>query len=112
VTEKNLKPDFIFPGVSHYHDTIFPQARLSMLASKSTCKDRWRQILNEAARIPNKHLLTLEPSISENQTEEMRAERVQLVLPRGLHSTYTPAQQTWLMDVEAFITLARQRQNG
>jgi hypothetical protein len=112
VTEKNLKPDFIFPGISHYHDTIFPQARLSMLASKSTCKDRWRQILNEAARIPNKHLLTLEPSISENQTEEMRAERVQLVLPRGLHSTYTPAQQTWLMDVEAFITLARQRQNG
>jgi len=81
-----------------------------MLASKSTCKDRWRQILNEAARIPNKHLLTLEPSISENQTDEMKAERVQLVLPRGLHSTYTPTQQAWLMDVAAFTGLARQRQ--
>ncbi|AUS41338.1 restriction endonuclease [Ralstonia solanacearum] len=112
VTEKNLKPDFIFPGIPHYHDAAFPQTRLTMLASKSTCKDRWRQILNEAERIPHKHLLTLEPSISENQTEEMKAERVQLVLPRGLHSTYTPAQQAWLMDVAAFTGLARQRQTA
>lgn len=83
-----------------------------MLASKSTCKDRWRQILNEAARIPHKHLLTLEPSISENQTDEMRAERVQLVLPRGLHATYSTTQQLWLMDLAAFIELVQQRQEA
>lgn len=71
VTEKHLKPDFIFPGISHYHDSEFPHARLTMLASKSTCKDRWRQMLNEAVRISDKHLLTLEPSISENQTNEI-----------------------------------------
>ena len=112
VTEKKLKPDFIFPGIVHYHNADFPQQRLTMLASKSTCKDRWRQILNEATRIPNKHLLTLEPSISENQTEEMKAERVQLVLPRGLHSTYTPAQRLWLMDVAGFTELVRQRQEA
>lgn len=112
VTEKNLKPDFIFPGIVHYHNAAFPQTRLTMLASKSTCKDRWRQILNEAARIPDKHLLTLEPSISENQTDEMRTECVQLVLPRGLHSTYTPTQQVWLMDVDAFTKLARERQEA
>lgn len=64
----------------------------------------------EAARIPDKHLLTLEPSISENQTDEMKAERVQLVLPRSLHPTYTAAQQAWLMDVESFTTLVKQRQ--
>lgn len=110
VTENRLKPDFIFPNIEQYHDTDFPQTRLSMLASKSTCKDRWRQILNEAARIPDKHLLTLEPSISENQTNEMKMERVQLVLPRGLHPTYTPVQQAWLMDVAGFVELARQRQ--
>ncbi|MFN3069809.1 type II restriction endonuclease [Serratia sp. J2] len=111
VTERNLKPDFIFPLISNYHDMSFPQARLTMLASKSTCKDRWRQILNEASRIPDKHLLTLEPSISENQTTEMKDERVQLVLPRGLHATYTVAQQSWLMDVASFLELARLRQN-
>ncbi|ASD85469.1 hypothetical protein LB105_004113 [Salmonella enterica] len=61
----------MFPGISHYHDSEFPHARLTMLASKSTCKDRWRQMLNEAVRISDKHLLTLEPSISENQTNEI-----------------------------------------
>lgn len=110
VTENNLKPDFIFPGISHYHDSEFSHARLTMLASKSTCKDRWRQILNEAARIPNKHLLTLEPSISENQTNEMKSEQVQLVIPQGLHSSYTMAQQTWLMNIAGFIDLTRHRQ--
>jgi len=112
VTENRLKPDFIFPGINYYHDSEFPRTRLTMLASKSTCKDRWRQILNEAARIPLKHLLTLEPSISEHQTEEMKAEQVQLVLPRGLHATYTQSQQAWLIDVLAFTALARQRQQG
>jgi len=111
VTENNLKPDFIFPGIAQYRDPAFAATRLTMLASKSTCKDRWRQILNEAARIPEKHLLTLEPSISENQTNEMKAERVQLVLPRGIHTTYSRAQQGWLMDVTTFVELARQRQN-
>lgn len=111
VTENRLKPDFIFPGIDHYHNAEFPHMRLTMLASKSTCKDRWRQILNEAARIPDKHLLTLEPSISENQTNEMKLERVQLVIPQGLHSTYTIAQQEWLMNVESFTKLAQQRQN-
>lgn len=110
VTENNLKPDFIFPGISHYHDSEFPHSRLTMLASKSTCKDRWRQILNEAARIPNKHLLTLEPSISENQTNEMKSEQVQLVIPQGLHSSYTLAQRTWLMNIAGFIDLTRHRQ--
>lgn len=110
VTENNLKPDFIFPSISHYHDSEFPHARLTMLASKSTCKDRWRQILNEAARIPNKHLLTLEPSISENQTNEMKSEQVQLVIPQGLHSSYTMAQRTWLMNIAGFIDLTRHRQ--
>lgn len=112
VTENNLKPDFIFPGIVHYHDPAFEQGLLTMLASKSTCKDRWRQILNEAVRIPNKHLLTLEPSISENQTSEMKSERVQLVLPRGLHATYTSAQQAWLMNVAAFTDLVRERQQS
>lgn len=110
VTEKNLKPDFIFPGISEYRDLAFPATRLTMLASKTTSKDRWRQILNEAARIPLKHLITLEPSISENQTEEMKAEGVQLVIPSSLHDTYSAAQRGWLMDVSGFLHLVQKRQ--
>lgn len=110
ITENNLKPDFIFPNIECYKDNNFSPSNLTMLASKSTCKDRWRQILNEASRIPNKHLLTLEPSISENQTNEMANEKVQLVIPRCLHNSYTVSQQNWLMDLSSFINLARHRQ--
>jgi len=109
-TEGRLKPDFILPGIAQYHDASFASARLTMLASKTTCKDRWRQILNEAARIPGKHLLTLEPGISEGQTSEMQAENVQLVLPVPLHPTYTAAQRAWMMSVADFVSLAQQRQ--
>jgi hypothetical protein len=72
-TENKSKPDFLFPSAKNYHDDGFPVNRLTMLGVKSTCKDRWRQVLAEADRINNKHLLTLEPGISENQTDEMKS---------------------------------------
>lgn len=110
VTEKNLRPDFVLPSIQHYRDATFPSARLTVLAAKTTCKDRWRQILNEAARVDIKHLLTLEPSISENQTAEMQSERVQLVLPASLHATYAATQRPWLMGMKTFIELVAVRQ--
>ncbi|MBF0291368.1 MAG: hypothetical protein HQK86_04350 [Nitrospinae bacterium] len=110
VTENKAKPDFLFPGVAEYHDLAFNKLRLTMLGVKSTCKDRWRQVLAEADRIDDKHLLTLEAAISTHQTNEMQAKRLQLVLPRGLHKTYTAEQQTWLMDVAGFTKLVRERQ--
>lgn len=110
VTENKAKPDFLFPGVAEYHNPAYDSLKLTMLGVKSTCKDRWRQVLAEADRIDNKHLLTLETSISTHQTDEMASKCLQLVLPRGLHQTYTPAQQAWLMDVAAFTGLVRARQ--
>lgn len=108
-TENRNRPDFLFPGQAEYRDAGFPSSRLTMLGAKSTLKDRWRQVLSEAERIETKHLLTLVPSISTNQTDEMRAKRLQLVVPAGLHRAYTPAQQEWLMDVASFIALVRAR---
>ena len=81
-----------------------------MLGVKSTCKDRWRQVLTEADRIKMKHLLTLEAAISKNQTDQMEARYLQLVLPEGLHQTYSCEQQAWLTNISAFIdcVLAKQ----
>jgi hypothetical protein len=110
VTENKAKPDFIFPDIEHYHNPKFPNTRLTMLGVKSTCKDRWRQVLSEAVRIENKHLLTLEPGISENQTDEMVANNLQLVIPQGLHATYKPDQQLWLVNVQSFLQLVETRQ--
>lgn len=110
-TENKNRPDFLFPGAKEYHDTAFDASRLTMLGAKSTCKDRWRQVLSEAGRIPSKHLLTLEPGISESQTDEMRAKALQLVLPSALHATYRDAQRGWLFTVRDFISLVSKRQD-
>jgi len=110
VTEHKSKPDFLFPNAEKYRDSSFPSKGLTMLGVKSTCKDRWRQVLAEANRIKEKHLLTLEPAISLNQTDEMKGSNLRLVLPKQVHATYRIEQQDWLMDLNSFLLLVRDRQ--
>lgn len=111
VTENRSKPDFLFPGSDAYHNPDFDPSRLTILGVKSTCKDRWRQVLAEANKIDDKHLLTLEAAISTNQTNEMRDKRLRLVLPRKIHESYTDEQQDWLLDIRDFVALVKERQD-
>lgn len=104
-TEKRNAADFLFPGEDDYDDQRYPDDQLKMLAVKTSCKDRWRQVLAEADRIQTKHLLTLEPAISQIQTAEMQNAGLQLVLPASLHSTYRSDQRAWLMSVRGFLEL-------
>lgn len=112
ITENGKKPDFIFPGEKQYKDESFSVDLLTMLAAKSTCKDRWSQILPEAARITRKHLVTLEPAISTAQTDTMKASNVQLIVPGNLQESYTGDQQTWLWSMADFIELVSKRQTS
>lgn len=112
VTENRSKPDFLFPGAAAYRDLAFPEGKLAMLGVKTTCKDRWRQVLSEAKRIGNKHLITLEPGISEHQTREMQDHHLQLVLPKAVHQTYNEGQQQWLMSLKEFIMLVKDNQKS
>ncbi len=107
VTEHPSKPDFIFPSIEEYHTPTFPADQLFMLASKSTCKDRWRQVLSEAKRISHKHLFTLEPQISVNQTNEMSSHNLTLVLPHRIKMTYTDNQQKSILTLKDFIALVK-----
>jgi len=111
VTEHKHKPDFLFPDLETYHAApAGGDARLTMLGAKSTCKDRWRQVLAEAEKISRKHLLTLEPGISEPQTDQMEASSLQLVVPSPVQDSYTAAQRGWLWSVGDFIEEVRARQ--
>ena len=110
-TENNARPDFLFPGSHEYHDLDYPASHLLMLGVKASCKDRWRQVLSEAERIRRKHLFTLEPGISENQTREMIAHDLQLVVPQEIFATYTSVQQENLMNVNNLLTLLKERQS-
>lgn len=110
ITENRSKPDFIFPSIGLYRDLSYPAEQLTMLGAKTTAKDRWRQVLEEADRIDRKHLITLEGAISENQTNEMKSRKLQLVVPAPIHATFTQQQQAWLYSVDVFLAEVKERQ--
>ena len=104
VTENNHRPDFLFPSEEVYRSApATGYACLTMLGAKSSCKDRWRQVLAEAEKVSRKHLLTLEPGISESQTTQMGNSGLQLVVPQAVQDSYTEKQRLWLWNLEEFI---------
>lgn len=107
VTEGKKRPDFVFPSISAYRNSKFPSNKLRMLACKTTCKDRWRQVIDEAPRIRIKHLLTLQQGVSENQHAQMQEAGIQLVVPEGLHKSYPKTVRSHLESVADFISQLR-----
>lgn len=109
VTEGNKRPDFIFPRGA-YHNLNYDANKLIVLAAKTTCKDRWRQILNEADRVrgKNKYLCTLQQGISPQQLREMRSERVVLVVPKPYIEKYPKEFRAEIFSLSQFIAFVRE----
>lgn len=110
-TEGRKRPDFIFPSGVAYNDPSFNTDNLFFLGAKTTCKDRWRQILNEADRIRVKHLFTLQQGISSNQLEEMHRSNVQLVVPKSYFNAFPPAHRSKLLSLKDFVGQLRAAQS-
>ncbi len=105
VTEGNKKPDFLFPSQEAYHDDRFSTDSIISLAAKTTCKDRWRQVLNEANRLRDrpKYLCTLQQGISGAQMDEMQAENVILVVPKPYIETYPKDRRDRIWTLSRFV---------
>ena len=102
------KPDIIIPGKRQYDDESYPVEQLLAVGIKTTCKDRWRQVLNEAKRVPDKHLITLQPTISEKQLKEMKDSKLTLIVPKSLHKAYPPSEMS-ILTIDSFIGYAREK---
>lgn len=110
VTEQNKKPDFLFPSGNAYHNAMFPEFKLHMLASKTCCKDRWRQVINEADRIKTKHLFTLQEGVSENQLDEMSSNGIVLVVPAPIINSFPLSYRNKIMNLTGFVDLIKASQ--
>lgn len=110
VTEGNKKPDFLFPSQAAYHNATFPTDKLISLAAKTTCKDRWRQVINEADRLRGlpKYLCTLQQGISPAQMDEMQAENVILVVPRPYIASYPADRRDRIWTLTKFVDYVRE----
>lgn len=109
-TELHKKPDFLFPNSECYHNENFDQDKLLMLAAKTTCKDRWRQVLSEADKIPNKYLFTLQPGVSNNQLKEMKSFGLTLVVPRKNLTLFDFSETRNVIDLTTFVSYIKEKQ--
>lgn len=109
-TEGNKKPDFIFPSGEAYHNISFSTDKLISLAAKTTCKDRWRQVINEADRLRDKpkYLCTLQQGISGKQMDEMQAEKVILVVPQQYIKMYPSDRRDRIWSITKFIKYVKE----
>lgn len=110
VTEDKKTPDFLFPSGKAYHDPDYPSFRLNMLASKTCCKDRWRQIINEADRIHTKHLFTLQQGVSASQLREMSNSNVELVVPEPHLKSFPSEFRDSMHTLEGFVSFIQNQQ--
>ncbi len=110
ITEEKKKPDFVFPNGQCYHNLTFPGELLTVLGAKTTCKDRWRQVLNEADRVDDKYLFTLQQGISANQLKEMQDYRLHLVVPHRYLESFPKKYRSGIYDLSTFIGMVKERQ--
>lgn len=106
-SEDGKVPDFLFPSADDYRNPQFPVEKLQMLGVKTTCKDRWRQVVEEAHRLPLKFLLTLQEGISVPQFIQIRKAGISLVLPKRLHTSFHQSVRDELVSLDQFIEITR-----
>ena len=112
ITEDNKRPDFLFPNAECYHNLQFPADNLIVLGAKTTCKDRWRQVLTEANRVDVKYLFTLQQGISKNQLHEMQDSHLTLVVPQKYISSFPQEYQNNISNLNGFIRMVRSKQDA
>lgn len=112
LTEGKKRPDFLFPNSSCYHNFEFPAKDLVVLGAKTTCKDRWRQVLSEADRVEEKYLFILQQGISLSQLKEMSDAKLTLIVPKPYIQSFPKAYQNQLKDLSEFIGIVKRRQDN
>ena len=112
-TENGKKPDFLFPSQAAYEDPTFPETQLRMLASKTSIKDRFRQVADEANRIRDKHLFTLTPGdVTHPKLAQLDELHIHLVMPKVVKESYDDLIQGETMTFSRFIEEVQGLQAG
>jgi len=107
-TEGNRTADFVFPNAAAYRNPGYPVARITVFAAKTTCKDRWPQVLADADRVAVKHLGTLDSTLSAYQLTDMLSKSVVPVIPEAIRRGYeADASYEQILNMAAFVEMVR-----
>ncbi len=103
------RPDIVIPGKREYDDPRYPEDRLFVVGVKTTCKDRWGQVVKEARRVRHKHILTTQRGIASGQLHEMNEAGVSLIVPKSIQPDYPRERDIEMLTVSGFIGMVRDR---
>lgn len=88
----NQRPDFILPSLKTYKDPTRGRDDAFILSLKTLLRERWKQVLSEN-KASDLYLGTVDEGITGASIEEMRENRIYLVVPEKLkdskYSKYT-----------------------
>ncbi|MBI5710343.1 MAG: hypothetical protein HZC42_08580 [Candidatus Eisenbacteria bacterium] len=102
-------PDIVIPSKAAYDNGNYPTRKLFIVGVKTTCKDRWRQVLNEGKRVRKKYILTTQRGITKGQLDQMHKAGVTLVVPKGLQREYPTGHEIEMLTIEEFAGMVRER---
>lgn len=106
IIENHRKPDFIFPSIECYNDKTFDTDKLTILACKTTLKERWSQILKEGTRVNTRYLCSNQGDIANNTIDSLNREHVILV------STYSKNyNQCNVISLKRFLNILLEKNN-
>ena len=77
----NGKPDFVMPSKAHFDRNPMD---CIIFTVKRSLRERWRQIVTEGTRGLGFYLATIDETVSSSQLEEIRHNRIYVVLPRAV----------------------------
>lgn len=77
----NGKPDFLMPSKDYYVKNAMD---CIIFTAKRTLRERWKQIVTEGTRGLGFFLATIDEKVSTPQLEEMKKNRIYLVVPESL----------------------------
>jgi type II restriction enzyme len=103
------RPDIVIPGKAAYDDPRYPEEKLFVVGVKTTCKDRWGQVVKEARRVRHKHILTTQRGIASGQLGEMHAANVSLVVPKSIQADYPREREIEMLTISGFIDTVKSR---
>lgn len=104
---RRSETDVVIPGVAQLRDSNYPADKVIALAVKTTCKDRWRQVTQEAPRVGRKYLVTKENRMSEAQAEQIARANIQLVVPKPYQAAFPAAVRPSLWTFGRLVEEAR-----
>lgn len=107
MTEPGSVVDFLFPSLDRYHGASTGTPDIRMLAVKTTLKDRWRQVLQEAKKLPIKHLFTLDEGVSLATYQDMKSRGLELVVPQRRVAHFPEPVRNDLLTLGEFLDLVR-----